>query len=246
MYDKGKRMEKSMKKGITGSTLKMIAIVTMLIDHIGAVLIERSFLYAPGSDINQMMSLPWFEVDMVLRFIGRIAFPIFAFLLVEGMIHTRDVKKYLFRMFIFGLVSEIPFDLALFGRPVNMGYQNVFFTLFIAGVVLYLLEKQEGPEWQKQIMRLGIVILGMVAATLLKTDYSWIGILLVTILYVYRNNHILRNTFGCICVAFEITAPLAFIPIHFYNGERGWSMKYFFYCFYPAHLLILYFIGSIL
>lgn len=240
------RKEMNMKKGITGSTLKMIAIVTMLIDHIGAVLIERNLLYAPDSSIAQMAQQPWFEVDMVLRLIGRIAFPIFAFLLVEGITHTRDVKKYLFRLLIFGFVSEIPFDLAIFGRPVNMGYQNVFFTLFAAGVVLYFLEKYEGFTPQRRFLQLGIVILGMGAATLLKTDYSWIGVLLVVILYVFRNNYVRRNVFGSLCVAFELTAPLAFVPIHYYNGERGWSMKYFFYCFYPGHLLILYLIGIFL
>ena len=109
------------KIGLNSFWLKMIAITTMLIDHVGAVL------------------LPQYPI---LRIIGRIAFPIFCFLLVEGFMHTHDVIRYMTRIGLFALISEIPFDLLFYGRILDGTHQNVFFTLFIGLVMLYYLTKR--------------------------------------------------------------------------------------------------------
>ena len=121
------------KKGISGSTVKLIAIVTMLIDHIAAVilmrmLMQRNLLGIVGqSDIQAVMD--WLQKNAVLyygvmfmRQIGRLGFPLFAFLLVEGFQKTHDVKKYAMRLGIFTLISEIPFNLALTGKVIAPGY----------------------------------------------------------------------------------------------------------------------------
>ena len=125
--------------GISGSTLKIIALVTMLTDHIGAAIIEPVLIQKA-----ERMHIQWGSYsDLILidktlgtayiamRYIGRIAFPIFCFLLVEGFLHTRNVRRYAFRLFLFALISEIPFDLAFHHQLFCMDYQNVFFTLFI-------------------------------------------------------------------------------------------------------------------
>lgn len=100
--------------GLNSFQLKCIAVITMIIDHTGAVL---------------------FPDNMTLRYIGRIAFPIFCFLLVEGFFHTRDVRKYMLRLGMFAVISEIPYDLAFRDTVIEFEHQNVFFTLFI-GVVM--------------------------------------------------------------------------------------------------------------
>ena len=93
---------------MSGTTLKWIAVISMLIDHTAEVLINH----------NAALTDPiWAQIYVLMRGIGRIAFPIYAFLLVEGFLHTRDVKKYLARMLTFAVVSEIPFDLAVFHTP---------------------------------------------------------------------------------------------------------------------------------
>jgi len=107
---------KNNKVGIDAFTLKMIAAVTMLIDHVGYI---------------------FFPQYVLLRIIGRISFPIFAFLIVEGFMHTRDVKKYIFRMIIFALITEIPFDFAFYGT-FNWGHQNVLVTFLLALVAMYI------------------------------------------------------------------------------------------------------------
>ena len=113
--------------GLSGSTLKLIAIVTMFIDHLGVVAFE--------TQISNYM-VPYY----IMRLIGRLAFPIFCFLLVEGFFHTRDVKKYALRLLVFAFISEIPFDLAFNRQMFYWRHQNVFFTLFIGLLVIALLE----------------------------------------------------------------------------------------------------------
>ena len=126
-------MEK--KKGISGSTLKMIAIVTMLIDHIGAAVLARLLMVNGLGELDQTNTdaiMQWLSANgalygtyTVMRMIGRVAFPIFCFLLVEGFLHTHDVKKYAMRLGLFALLSEIPFDLAFSSKILEFNYQNV-------------------------------------------------------------------------------------------------------------------------
>ena len=124
------------KKGISGSTLKMIAIVTMVIDHIGAAVLARLLMVNGLGELDQTNAdaiMQWLSANgalywtyTVMRMIGRVAFPIFCFLLVEGFLHTHDVKKYAMRLGLFALISEIPFDLAFSDKILEFNYQNVF------------------------------------------------------------------------------------------------------------------------
>ena len=214
-----------MKLGINTFTLKMIAIVAMLIDHVGAVL---------------------FPQYRILRYIGRIAFPIFAYTLVEGFIYTHDIMKYMMRMGILALISEIPFDLALTGKVLEFGHQNVFFTLFLGLLMLYLMTK--APD---EVRGLLCVFAILFISRYLRIDYSYRGLLMIFWYYQYRNNNPMK-LFG---IAFinvfimggaQIFALLALIPILLHNGEQGPKCKGFFYGFYPVHLLAIYLVKMIM
>lgn len=214
-----------MKFGINTFTLKMIAVLAMLIDHIGAVL------------------LPQYRI---LRIIGRIAFPIFAYTLVEGFLHTHDVKKYMMRMGILALVSELPFDLVFFGTPLEFGKQNVFFTLFLGLVMLYLMLK--APTKLRSFLYVLAVLL---ISEFLKTDYNSMGLLMIFWFYQYRNSKMIKMVgiavINVLLMGYiQVYAVLALIPIALHNGERGPKWKGFFYSFYPVHLLALYYINMIL
>ena len=154
------------RKGVYGSTLKLIA--TMLVDHTAATILERLLAARRLSDaVTGSAMIPYdslYLTYMIMRLIGRIAFPIFCFLLVEGFVHTRSKWKYTLRLAIFALVSEIPFDLALFGKPFYFGYQNVFFTLLIGMVVMIgfetISEKLKEKNWLPVISMAGIIAVG--------------------------------------------------------------------------------------
>ena len=210
------------KIGLSSFTLKMIAILTMTIDHMGFILFPQAL---------------W------MRGIGRLAFPIFCFTLTEGFSHTHDLKRYIQRMLVVGLLSEIPFNLAESGQIFSIEHQNVFFTLLIGLLTMCIFRYIEKQDWKKGVRIISYIAalaVGMVVAEFLNTDYGAIGVLSIMILYMFRESKPRQIVAGCITFLWEITAPLAFVPIGFYNGKRGLKMKYFFYIFYPAHLLVIY------
>lgn len=224
----------------SGYTLKWIAIVTMLIDHIGAVLFENGFIKAynqqlPGAFSYSVTHMIWYA-DIWMRKIGRIAFPIFCFLLVEGFFHTSNRKKYALRLGIFALVSEIPFDLAFRSSILEFTYQNVMVTLLIGFLTIWAMEvlRQKNPAWM--VVAAGV---GVLAGYLAKSDYSWKGIILILVFYFFYYEPVEKTIAGCLALLWEAPACFAFLPINLYNHKRGRSLKYFFYWFYPVHILIL-------
>ncbi len=244
------------KKGLSGSILKEIAVVTMFIDHFSAIILTKillSYINAPignewiGSKEEYVI---WYYVMQIMRGIGRIAFPIFCFLLVEGFERTRSPLRYMLRVGIFALLTELPFDLAFSADMIHGGYQNVMFTLLIGLVTMWGCSKMETHFREQNILLiLGsmiCVVAGMFLAELLHTDYSAKGVVCIMVLYFFRTNKQLQSIAGAASLLWEPLAMLAFLFTHQYNGKRGRSMKYFFYVFYPLHLLFLYAVSVII
>ena len=237
-------------KGLTGSTLKWIAIVTMLIDHVGAAVLTRMllvYLQNPGEigwiKDNDTYVVVYYAMQC-MRMIGRLAFPIFCFLLVEGFQRTQSIPKYALRMAGFALITEVPFDLAFSAQVVYWGYQNVMLTLLVGLLTMWGCREIEKRYSHKKVL-LGIgytvcVAAGMLWAQLMHTDYSWKGVACIMVLYFFRKDRLIQCIAGAISFSWEATAILSFFPLFKYNGQRGMKMKYFFYLFYPLHLLILY------
>ena len=212
-------------KLLNNFTLKMIAILAMAIDHIGAVL------------------FPQYDI---FRIVGRIAFPIFAFTLVEGFMHTKDIKKYMLRLGVLALISEVPFDLVFFGTPLEFGHQNVFFTMFLGIAMRYLFLKNVSI-WRQFVVVFGMLLL----AELLRTDYSSAGLFTIFMFYQWRGSNLLKLAGMAFVNLFYLGglqgyACFAAIPIAMYNGERGPKCKWFFYWFYPVHLLVIYLISLVI
>lgn len=222
------------KRTYHGADLKLWAMWSMLIDHAGAVLIENTSLY-------QITGFRMLAV--ACRLIGRISFPLICFLLIEGFCHTEDRRKYLMRMGCFALISEIPFDLAFFDK-LDLQRQNVFFTLFTGILLLYALEKAETLEHSpliRSFMMAAAILAGCAAATAGRFDYSYMGILLIAALYLFRKDRKKQCIAGAVLSLYELTAALAFILVGKYNGEKGDGRlpRNWFYIFYPLHLLVL-------
>jgi hypothetical protein len=231
-----KQQEVYQNGGISGAVLKWIAIITMTIDHFAA-----GFL----SDLNQMSAVNLDQLYTISRLIGRIAFPIFAFLIIQGYQHTSNRKSYVSKLLLFALISEIPFDLAFNNQLFYWNHQNIFFTLAIGVIGFAMYEKYErNQHFISQI--LAFILAGLVAA-ILNVDYGFYGIVFIFGLGMLRNNKMAQTIFGVLAgLAQTITASLAFLPIWFYNGQRGRQNKWVFYIFYPAHLIVIYFMRQLL
>lgn len=222
---------------MTSFVLKIIGILTMLCDHTGDALIGHfSFL----------------------NLIGRIAFPIFAFQIVQGYMHTHNIKKYALRLFIFAFISQIPFMLFL-STFYDSYYLNVFFTLFLGVICIYGFDKIKNIY-----LEILFAILICVVANFIHVDYGAYGIAVIFVFYIF--NKFWPNKKSLMCLAFIFITVLKYlpniisypslyiyyvgymlftcislIPICMYNGKQGSKVKYLFYAFYPVHLLLLYF-----
>lgn len=225
---------------ITGIGLKRLACASMLVDHIGASCLEAGALASPSLSAAAYQSL--YRLDLVLRLIGRLAFPIYCFLLVEGFMHTRGLRRYGLRLFGFALLSELPFDWAFFRTPFYPAYQNVYWTLLLGLLAMTLLRRFSGGGLPGALLQIAGAGLCAAAAELLRTDYGATGVLLIVILYALRASRLKQCVAGACLTAYELTGPLAFVPVWFYSGQRGhcprWQAR-FYYCFYPVHLFLL-------
>ena len=221
-------------KSLDNAQLKKLAMITMLIDHIGAILIEKTSLYY----VNGFSA-----IDLILRTIGRLAFPIFCYLLVQGFIHTSNIRKYVIRLSLFAICSELPFDLAV-SNGLSFEHQNVGFTLTIGILMLCAYKWFENRKEKPLLGYLLCTTVACVTAYFLSVDYSYQGILLITILYLLRHDNKTKCILGALLFTYQWTAVLAFPLIYNSSGEKGTSRitGRAFYLFYPVHLLILYFI----
>ncbi|MBO4750438.1 MAG: TraX protein [Lachnospiraceae bacterium] len=231
-------MEKFKKyQCLSGSVLKVFAVASMVIDHIASILIfdDTWKLDMTVEQVNHLYA--------VMRLIGRLAFPLYAFLLVEGFTLTKNRKKYGIRLSIFALLSEIPWDLSHFHSFFYLRGQNVIFTLLLGFLGLCVLEDLEKKHDKKDVLYL----LGLLfASILLNADFGWSGFGFILLLWVLRKLPIHRAIIGSCFLHSGWRAGLAFIPICLYNGKRGFIkakwLKLLFYAIYPLHLLILYLI----
>ncbi len=239
--NKGKNIE------ITSAGLHIISMVFMLCDHLWGTVV-------PGND--------W------LTCLGRISFPIFAFMIVEGYFHTGNLKKYVKRLFLFALISEIPFNLAMGSRLFYPVHQNVLWSFLMAIGFIHRNEKavKSGKWWKRAVTAVVSVILAYLLGIITMVDFYHAGILTVLVFYFFRNRKWYNYIAQFVClwyinmemlggysyqlnilgqtyfVARQGFAMLALIPIWLYRGRQGYHTKafqYFCYRFYPAHLLAL-------
>lgn len=259
------------KLGLSGSNLKILAAIIMLIDHIGAAILIRMYFACQqsgaailGNKVYEFYASGGLaSIYMLLREIGRLAFPIFCFMVAEGFQRTKNIKKYILRMLLFALISEIAYDITFAAKCFEFSMQNVGFTFLLGLLILFIQSKIEEKEFTNNntknlMIKISLItvclLVGILIAEVTAVDYGGFGIALLDCLYLLRKNkrtRLLGAAFLVIAYSLvfnevEIYAALSFIILSFYNGSRGAKLKYFFYIFYPAHLLILYLICILL
>ncbi len=224
---------------LSGSALKMIAIITMFIDHTAAILLTQ---YPPAMQPMNAVNgssvfLPDASLYRICRDIGRVALPIFCFLLVEGFLHTRDRRKYGRNLFLFACLSEIPWNF-MHTNTWNMRSKMCFLHYSWDIWLSAPLNISEKTCWQL------LSVLGLLwVSTVLNADHGWKGYVFLLIMYWFRNEKAGQAVVGSAWLYYEWKACFAFLSINMYNGKRGfikgkWA-KYFFYAFYPVHIILL-------
>ena len=224
-----------MKKCLSNFDLKLIAIITMTIDHIGVV-----------------FGTPFYNL---LRAVGRLSFPIFAFLLTEGYVHTNSFSKYFFRLLVLALISEVIYDYVFYGSFIYLEANNIFFTLALGLLTLWLLDKSRTlvKKYFKEKIDLTIilpitylliiVVMGLIAE-FLNFSYGMLGILVISFFYLFKKNFpltVLSVSLSTLILGdtMQYFSLLSLILIYFYNKKLGKKCKVFFYLYYPLHILVL-------
>ena len=232
---------------ISAATLHILAMVLMLMDHLWATLL-------PAQD--------W------LTCAGRLAFPIFAFMVVEGYFHTHDFQKYALRLLLFAVLSEVPFDLMYGGTWFYPVHQNVIWTLLMGLLGIHLMEtvRKKQKVWAYVLVSAALVVVGAILGTVCMVDYYGVGVLTIFIFYFFRGRKwwcLLGQFLALYWVNVEMLgglmypiqlfgmefelcqqglALLALLPIWLYRGRQGYHSKpfqYTCYAFYPVHMLVL-------
>lgn len=237
---------------LSGTGLKWVAIVCMAIDHLAATLVWSQYLlmrqhFDPGA-------ADMYDLYIWMRRIGRVTFPIFCFVLVEGFTHTRSKPKYALRLLLFAIVSEIPYDYALHDQITYTAQTNVMFTLLLAFCAIWLADevgtRLKLPAWATGLLTVAALLGACVVGSeeYLDVSYHAYGIVLVGVLYLARDYRILQVALGCLAGWWycqehgswlQMWSAFGIASLLLYNGARGRGMKYFFYLFYPLHLLVL-------
>ena len=223
---------------MSGSALKVIAVTSMLIDHIAAYLLV---------DVNTCQQV-WFTVFgegitlyFLLRMIGRLAFPLCCFLMVEGYHHTHNKNRYGFQLLMFALLSEIPFDLVN-NKEWDMSSQNVFFTLWLGycGMRLYSSFRED------RLNQMSSMIIMSVLAFICQADYGLPGFLFIMLMYAWKTYPCIKVGIGCWLLNSSIMVWMSSWLMTIYDGTRGFirtkTAKFAFYAFYPVHLLLIHLI----
>ena len=241
------------RKGLSQEGLKVIACATMLLDHLAVVVVM--------GPVYRVHSGEWMEIYELLRLIDRLAFPIYCFLLAEGSVHTRNSARYGLRLAIAALIAELPYDLALWGR-FTWNHQNVMVTLLLGFCALEVMKR-----CPNLLLKLVAAAPFAILTELAGSDYGADGIMLIVLFaltrdvpyrgliqligmwFIFSPGHTMfMNWIGGISLTTQEWAALALIPIWCYNGRKRTDSKgvqRVFYLFYPAHLLVLYFIGRL-
>ena len=216
----------------SGAQLKYLAFISMLIDHVNNAIVT------PMLDGGGYL----LYLSNIFSILGRIAFPIFIFFIVEGFFKTSNRKKYLITLLIFGVISEVPFDMFTSKTFFDPHWNNMMFTLALCLITIWIIDSIKNKLDNKvlwYVISIIIVILFGFLAMQLSLDYDYHAIVVAYLFYIFYDKPILGAGLGYLSIIKELYSFLGFGMTLTYNGERGRQYKWLNYFFYPVHILIL-------
>ena len=238
--------------GFSCRGLRIWGLLMILAGIVGRGLLQNRYLGLGTVTNEQLMALldasgsgmAIATLSLVLQLLEACAVPVFAYLLVTGVQHTSDLKKYALRVAVLAVASELPYNLAFGGKLVGYSAQNPVFGLLLALVMVVFFRQYEGKTFKLLAIKVLVAVMGLVWARMLQVDHGTCTILIVTALWFTRSKPMMQNLFGaaaamlcCSVNIFYMASPMVFLAIHFCNGEQGESSRAVNYLAYPAMLV---------
>lgn len=252
------RLVRKRFNGLNTTGLRTWGMVFLVLASVGKALLQNRLLNLTGGtdllaamDSSEGMFIA--TVALILQAVESCAAPIFSFLLVEGAVHTADFNKYLLRVAGLALLTELPYNFAMSGKILDLSSRNPVFAMVLGLVLIYFYRRYEGKTFKNIAIKAVVTVAALVWAKMLSIAHADCCVILVAVLWAFRNKPTYRNIMGCtaavVCCLlspYYLAAPMGFLVVHFYNGEKGSSKQEFNYLVYPAALLAIGVIGIFL
>ena len=254
------RLKTEQPKGLTIAGIRKWGMVFLIIGLFGRIILMNRVLGLNTMSSDELLAamnsgsnvMALVTIALVSQFVEVLAAPIFCLLLAEGMIHTASAPKYLARILGVAVISELPFNFAMYGKVLDLSTRNPVFGVVMAALLLYLYQLYGDRSLKNMLLKAAFTIASVFWIGLLRIE-SGLAILLITVVFwVFRKKPNIRNLMAGIAAMvcsllsiFFMMAPMSMMVLHFYNGEKGEENRLISYLFYPAVLLILGLVGVV-
>lgn len=255
------RINTPKSRGMNSHGLRVWAMLIMMLGILGRGILQNRILGLGEATNMQMLEsllstdagMTAATVSLVFQALETMAAPLFCFLLVEGAQYTGNIMKYLGRVAGVAVLSELPYNLAMSGRVLDLSSRNPAFGLLLALILLVLYQKFSRPGFMTVLLKLLFTLSAVLWCSMLKVVDGECVVILTAVLWLFRHKPLYRNIMGCTaafacCMVnpFYMVSPMSFLMLHFYNGEKGEENRLFNYLFYPVGLLLVGLAGVIL
>jgi len=246
------RLDNHKRSGINGNALRTWGLLFLAAGVAGRGIIQTHLLGIGQLDTQQLLevisasdsAMVLATLSLVLQAMETCAVPIFAILLVEGVRHTAGFFAYLLRVGGLALLCELPYNLAFSGKVLEFGSRNPVFGLLLCLVAMYFFQRYEGLSFRNVLIKVVVTVSALLWCEMLQIDFGFSLVLLVIVLWAFHSKPLYRNFAGAVAVVlctaispFFLAAPMGFLAVHFYNGEKGTNSRLVTYLAYPALLL---------
>lgn len=248
------RIDKPKPRGLNTNGLRIWGMLFLLVGILGKSLLQNRYLGMGSISAQELvegvlsteMGMTIAASALVMQALETMATPLFCFLLVEGVQHTGDFWKYFGRVAGLALVTELPYNLAMGGKVLDLSTRNPVFGLVLAMILLYLYRRYSQPGFKNVLLKVVFTLAAILWGQMLHISHGACCAILVAILWGFRKKPLYRNVLGCTAAfacclinPFYMVAPMAFLMLHFYNGEKGEDNRLLSYLAYPVFLLVV-------
>lgn len=243
--ENGLRRKRALFPGVTVNTLKIAGALMLTLYFFSVSVIQNGILnvnsYTPA-ELSELLAgdskaMLWAGIASVGEIVGMVAISIYAYVLVQGVIHTSDKKKYILSVLAFAVISEVPYDLAVYGRVWDWDSQNTLWAVLIALVTLCMMQYVEGRGVMTYVLSAVAALGGCLWALLINCKYGWGFVLIASVLFLLREHRVISLLAGLGVSLVYVSAAMGFILISLCNGERKTGEnklgKYAYYVYYP-------------